>query len=84
MTKPNRFNRNPVARSPLMRKGGAHAQSKSGQRSRQRLSTLSGIDDWLDELDTSQKQADKKGSNSSPFSLYCHYFICNTFAFHSS
>lgn len=84
MTKPHRFNRNPVARSPLMRKGGTHVHSKSGQRSRQRLSTSSGIEDWLDELESASTQADKKGGNSSPFSLRHRFFICNRFSFPSS
>lgn len=42
---------NPVARSPLMRKGGAHRQSASGERVRARLSTRAALEDWLDERD---------------------------------
>lgn len=41
--------RNPVARSPLLRKGGAHVESKTGQRVRARLATNTAIDEWLDE-----------------------------------
>ncbi len=43
--------RNPVARSPLLRKGGPHTRSKTGQRVRTRLSTRYAIDDWYDEIE---------------------------------
>lgn len=43
---------NPVARSPLMRKGGVHERSASGQRVRARLSTRAALEDWLDERET--------------------------------
>lgn len=42
--------RDPVARSPLLRKGGVHAQSKTGQRVRARLSTHSAIDEWHEDM----------------------------------
>jgi len=48
--------RNPVARSPLLHKGGAHIQSKTGQRVRSRLSTQSAIDDWYDDIEDKQTQ----------------------------
>ncbi|MCH9639662.1 MAG: hypothetical protein K0U40_09225 [Betaproteobacteria bacterium] len=41
--------RNPVARSPLLRKGGAHIKSKSGQRVRARLTTYETYDEWVGE-----------------------------------
>jgi len=38
--------RNPVARSPLLRKGGAHVKSKTGQRVRARLTTYDAYNEW--------------------------------------
>ncbi len=43
--------RNPVAVSPLLRKGGVHIVSKTGQRVRYRLQTQSAIDEWLEEFE---------------------------------
>jgi len=43
--------RNTVARSPLLRKGGLHVESKTGQRVRARLSMNSAINEWLEESD---------------------------------
>lgn len=43
--------RNPVAQSPLLRKGGVHTQSKTGQRVRSRINVASAIDEWLEEVD---------------------------------
>ncbi len=57
--------RNPVACSPLLRKGGAHVKSKSGQRIRARLSTHSAVDEWLDELE-SRKEEKKNGEQMLP------------------
>ena len=48
--------RNPVALSPLLRKGGAHVKSKTGQRVRTRLATQNAIDDWWEELNDSQEE----------------------------
>jgi hypothetical protein len=61
---------NPVARSPLLRKGGPHERSASGQRARQRLSTGDAIEEWLAEREAEQYAEDEKGSGSSPFRLY--------------
>lgn len=36
--------RNPVARSPLLRKGGPHVKSKSGQRFQARIATYKAYD----------------------------------------
>lgn len=38
--------RNPVAQSPLLRKGGAHVQSKSGQRKRIKNQIKQELNDW--------------------------------------
>jgi len=50
--------RNPVARSPLLRKGGAHVKSKTGQRVRSRLSMEDAIDEWYEttESDINDKE----------------------------
>ncbi len=48
--------RNPVAQSPLLRKGGPHVKSKTGQRVRARISTNSAVDEWLEEDNHNQEQ----------------------------
>jgi len=68
MPRRKRAFRNPVARSPLLHKGGVHVQSKTGQRARQRMNISSAIDEWQDEIsDDSTPQNDEKGSEGSPF-----------------
>ncbi len=47
----NRAIRNPVAQSPLLRKGGAHTESKTGQRVRDRMKVSSAIEEWLEEIE---------------------------------
>lgn len=41
--------RNPVARSPLLRKGGPHQKSKTGNRVKARISINSIVDEWIEE-----------------------------------
>ncbi len=48
--------RNPVARSPLLRKGGAHIKSKSGQRVRARLTTNEAYNEWMGETEETTKR----------------------------
>jgi hypothetical protein len=68
MPKRNRAIRNPVARSPLLKKGGVHEKSKTGQRVNNRLHTQSAIDEWLEQIeDETLTQDSNKGSNSSPY-----------------
>lgn len=43
--------RNPVARSPLLRRGGAHEKSVSAKRQQQRQVTRALTDDWREELE---------------------------------
>ena len=43
--------RNPVARSPLLRKGGVHEKSVSAKRRQQKLSDNCLLDDWREELE---------------------------------
>ena len=43
--------RNPVARSPLLRKGGAHERSKTSLRQQSRGALRTQLDDWREELE---------------------------------
>ncbi len=55
MTRPRDW----VARSPLMRKGGAHVKSKTGKRMRARLDLDDALCEWWyeeDELDINKKE----------------------------
>ncbi len=47
--------RNPVARSPLLRKGGAHQQPKRGQLQRS-AGLEEGLEEWLSERAAVQKR----------------------------
>lgn len=47
--------RNPFACSPIMRKGGVHRQSKTGQRRSNKNKLLDEVDEYLDELEQTQK-----------------------------
>ncbi len=59
--------RNPVARSPLLRKGGAHVKSKTGQRLNARLATHAAIEEWLDDRDDDHTmQEQKNGEHTLP------------------
>lgn len=40
---------NPVAKSPLLRKGGAHQRTRSGERQRQRADLETALEQWLEE-----------------------------------
>ncbi len=64
----NRAIRNPVAQSPLLRKGGVHTESKTGQRVRDRMKVSSAIDEWAEEIEDRLDQSENVGSNGSPFS----------------
>lgn len=65
--------RNPVARSPLMKKGGVHGQSKTGQRVKQRLHTNRAIDEWLQVVEEA-KLEDKNGEPKLPIFLAVNKF----------
>ena len=41
--------RNPIARSPLLRKGGAHTSTASGQRQRRQQQVQDEIHEWMDD-----------------------------------
>ena len=53
--------RNPVARSPLLRKGGAHQETKTNQRRNARQALEGQLEDWREELEfeRSLKQGDE-------------------------
>lgn len=63
--------RNPVARSPLLRKGGAHVKSRTGQRVRARLSTSGAIDDWLDEVEDENINSGKENGEQMLPGFFC-------------
>jgi hypothetical protein len=42
---------NPVARSPLLRKGGAHQRARSGERQLQRADLEAALGQWREELE---------------------------------
>ncbi len=67
----NRAIRNPVAQSPLLRKGGVHTESKTGRRVRDRIKLASAIDEWLDETEGQLDQGNNEGSSGSPFLWVC-------------
>ncbi len=67
MPRQNRFARNPVAGSPLLRKGGPHVKSRTGQRVRARLLTNSAIDEWLEALEEDRNCGEQeKGERKLP------------------
>ncbi len=50
-TLPRRRPRNPVALSPLLRKGGIHEKSKSGIRAEHKQKLQTELIDWREELE---------------------------------
>ncbi len=53
--------RNPVARSPLLRKGGAHQETKTSQRRNARQALEGQLDDWREELEFERSLETKEG-----------------------
>jgi len=43
--------RNPVARSPLLQKGGVHEESKTAKRQQNRQALNAQLDDWREEVE---------------------------------
>jgi hypothetical protein len=58
-----------VARSPLLRKGGAHQRSTGAERQRQRLSLDDAIEEWLETRDEASSEERETGGSGSPFFL---------------
>ena len=80
MTKRSIPVRNTVALSPLLRKGGPHTKSKTGQRVRSRLSTNSAIDDWYDDIEDNETQQDENGEQTLPIFLSGHIRLTSSHA----
>ncbi len=61
--------RNPVAMSPLLRKGGAHTKSKTGLRVKARQATYDAYDEWLEEKEefNNDWQVSNNNAGESPF-----------------
>ncbi len=60
-----------VARSPLMRKGGAHVKSKTGQRVRARLDLDNALCEWYEEDESDINKKEKTdGEPLAPRSLF--------------
>lgn len=73
--------RNPIARSPLLRKGGVHIRSKSGQRMRNKLSTRSALNEWLKERGNKHSL---KREQKLPFLFYMARSISSSLRQHNS
>ena len=54
---------NPVARSPLLRKGGAHDKSKSAKRSRDKRDIERESDEWENKTDEDEKPDSSESSS---------------------
>jgi len=54
---------NPVARSPLLRKGGAHQRTRSGERQRQTSDLEAALGQWREE--EAEAASDSDGSERS-------------------
>ncbi len=60
---------NPVAKSPLLRKGGAHERSAGGKRQRNRQAIRDALDEWIWLENATSGDVDENGEQSSPFFL---------------
>ena len=73
--------RNLYVMHPLMRKGGAHMSSKSGQRSRDRFALRDEVAEYLDEVDQSPVDdpdiddltGNSRGEHDAPLSFFAVY-----------
>ena len=48
-------NGNPIARNPLLGKGGEHRRSRSGERQRHRFAVVNALDEWEQDMLAEQK-----------------------------
>jgi len=64
--------RNPVARSPLLRRGGAHSQSKTSARRQVRDNIESQLDNWREDLEFERSLKDEDRSDSSNHKSLLH------------
>lgn len=61
--------RNPVARSPLLKRGGAHRTSKTSARRQHRQALESQLDDWRDDIEFERSLKDDDRSAHTFFVL---------------
>ncbi len=61
--------RNPVARSPLLRKGGLHERAAGGKRHRVRVSTHEAIEEWLENREEAEAWESDNGEQQLPVFL---------------
>jgi len=66
--------RNYVARSPIMRKGGPHIKSKTGQRVRQRLQLGDSLDEWY-ETNEDNVEEKENGEPEAPHDIFKKFNI---------
>lgn len=67
--------RNPVAQSPLLRKGGPHERSRSGERQNQRQALEAELDSWRDEIDDLEWQTEEPVPEGTDSSQHLHFLL---------
>lgn len=51
--------RNPVARSPIMKKGGVHQKSRSSERRQENRAIEVELDTWAEDADKAEERSDR-------------------------
>lgn len=64
--------RNPVARSPLMRKGGVHEKSATAKRQQAREGLNRQLDDWQDDLAFEREMQDLISQKDLADKIFCN------------
>ena len=64
--------RNPIAHSPLMRKGGVHQKSQSALRKQKRQQLNMQLEDWEDDLDFQRKLKQSTTEIDQSGAFFCH------------
>ena len=64
--------RNPVARSPLMRKGGVHEKSATAKRQQAREGLNRQLDDWQDDLAFEREMQDLISQKDLADKTFCN------------
>ena len=70
--------RNPVVRSPLMRKGGVHEKGKTAKRQQSRQALSAQLDDWREEVEFERSLR----SNSGLLESYPCFLISGSISFY--
>ena len=70
-TLPRRRPRNPIALSPLLRKGGVHERSKSGVRAEAKQDLQEGLEFWQEELEEECLSTTIRSRSGSGNIIYC-------------